>query len=428
MKMTLFGAFVAVLIACGSPLRSQEAPAADPALAGLVREALENNPGLEAAMQRARAAEKAVPQAGALPDPQLTVGLMNLPVNSFDFDQEPMTGKLISLMQTFPFPGKLSLAKGVAESEAAAVGLEREEVRNQIVQMVTRAYYDLYAADRAVETVERNKALMEQFVRVAETKYATGSGLQQDVLRAQVERSKLDDDLLMWRAKRAAAAARLNALLNRPAGAPFDVTPEDAPLPQDSLPLLTPSQIETMRPLLRAWRERIRKADTALKLAQRDRWPTFTLGASYTQRDNLKSGATMYDFFSATLSLNIPIYFANKQGARVAEADLKRAAAAAEYERVRADAMAEVESLRAELERERKRVQLYRGGILIQARQSLESARAGYEAGKVDFLTLINNWMMVESYELQSYFALADYHKAMASYELAVGSEPPADE
>jgi cobalt-zinc-cadmium efflux system outer membrane protein len=423
MKNFIFGLFVLAVTLSALPLFSQDNSQGNTVLSGLIKEALENNPRLQAALQRTLAAEKAVPQAGALPDPQLTLGLMNLPVNSFAFDQEPMTGKLISLMQMFPFPGKLSLAENMAEDEAAAVKFQQEEVRNQLIQMVKKAYYDLYAIDRARETVEKNKALMEQFVQVTETKYATGSGLQQDVLRAQVELSKLEDDLIMWQQKRVAATAKLNALLNRSAEAPFEATPQELALPEAPPPLLSPSQVEERRPLLRAWQERISKASAAVKLARRDLWPNFTLGASYTQRDNLKNGMIMYDFFSATVSLNIPLYHKRKQSAKVVEKELDQTAVTAEYENVRAETLAEIEGLRAELERNRKRVELYQGGILLQAQQSLESAQAGYQVGKVDFLTLINNWMMVQNYELQYFFALADYRKALSGYELATGGE-----
>jgi cobalt-zinc-cadmium efflux system outer membrane protein len=423
MKKVVPGVLVLVLIFSAFSLFSQESPPRNMTLSGLIKEALENNPRLEAAVRRTLAAEKTIPQAGALPDPQLTLGLVNLPVNSFAFNQEPMTGKLVSLMQMFPFPGKLSLAEDMAESEAAAVKFQQDEVRNQIVRMVKQAYYDLFAIDRAEETVGKNKALMEQLVQAAETKYATGTGLQQDVLRAQVELSKLEDDLIMWQQKRVAAVARLNAILNRPADSPLEKTPEELNLPGAPPPSLSPAEVEGKRPLLLAWKERIGRSEAAVKLARRDYWPNFTLGASYSQRDNLANGTVLHDFFSATISLNIPIFFKRKQSARVAEKELDREAVIAEYAGVRAEVLAEIESLRAELERNRKRVELYRGGILLQARQSLESAQAGYQVGKVDFLTLINNWMMVENYELQYFFGLADYEKALAGYELATGGE-----
>jgi len=423
MNKTIICLLVLAVTLNAFPVFSQSGPGENSILSGLIKEALENNPRLEAAVQRTLAAEKAIPQSGALPDPQLTLGAMNLPVNSFAFNQEPMTGKLVSLMQMFPFPGKLALATDMAEYEAAAVKFQQQEVRNQIIQMVKRAYYDLYAIDRARETIEKNKALMKQFVQVTEIKYATGSGLQQDVLRAQVELSKLEDDLIMWEQKRVAGTALLNALLNRDPDSRFEVTSQDLALPKDPLPLVSLSEVEERRPLLRAWKERMGRAEAAVKLTRRDYWPNFTLGTSYNQRDNLANGMIMHDFFSVTVSLNIPLYYKRKQGAKVAEKELDRAAVAAEYENARAGVLAEIESLKADLERNRKRVELYQGGILIQAQQSLESALAGYQVGKVDFLTLINNWMMVENYELQYFFALADYRKALAGYELAIGRE-----
>lgn len=389
----------------------------------LIKEAIENNPKLEAAVQRALAAEKIIPQAGALPDPQLTFGLSNLPVDRFSFDQDPMTGKVIGVMQMFPFPGKLSLATDIAEFEAAAVKFQQEEIRNQVIQMVKQTYFELYATDRALETTEKNKALMEQFVRVAETKYATGSGLQQDVLRAQVEISKLEDDLIMWQQKRLSVVARLNALLNRPADTFINKTLPELEIPDGPVSIYSVEEIEQNRPLLKAWDERIQKAESAVRLAERDIWPNFTVGASYRQRNDLADGRQMTDFFSATVSLNIPLYFKRKQNAKVAEKEFGFKAVLSEYEDVKISVLSEIESILAELERNRKRVELYKGGILIQAQQSLESAQAAYRVGKVDFLTLISNWMMLQNYELQYFFALSDFYKNLANYELAVGRD-----
>ncbi|MGB6338973.1 MAG: TolC family protein [Candidatus Aminicenantaceae bacterium] len=403
------------------PVFSQDVEQRIEILADLIQEAIENNPGLEAAVLRTHSAEKIISQAGALPDPQLNLGLLNLPVNSFTFDQEPMTGKLIGLMQMFPFPGKQGLAKEMAEFEATAVKYQQEEVRNQIVQMVKSAYYNLYAIDRAKETVQKNQALMEQFIRIVETKYATGTGLQQDVLRAQVEFSKLEDDLIMWQQKRRAAIARLNAILNRPVDSYFSITARELDLPESHAFGSPVETIEQQRPLLLAWKKRIQKAESSVKLARRDYWPNFAVGASYLQRDNLSNGAVMHDFFSATFSINIPLFFKRKQGAKVAEKELALSALHAQYRNVYISVLSDLESADAEMERNRKRVELYEGGILVQAQQSLESAQAGYQVGKVDFLTLISNWMMIQNYEMQYFFAMADFHKALANYELTLG-------
>jgi outer membrane protein TolC len=415
---------VVVFVLGGFTVFSQtEGNNTDDILNELIKEALENNPKLEAAVQRALASEKVIPQAGALPDPQITFGLLNLPINSFSFSQEPMTGKVIGVMQMFPFPGKLSLATDIAEYESAAIKYQQEEIRNKVVQLVKQVFFDLYAIDRAFETTEKNKALMEQFIHMVETKYATGSGLQQDVLRAQVELSKLEDDLIMWQQKRFSAAARLNALLNRPVDSPVDKTLPELMLPESPVAIFSAEEIDNSRPLLKVWNERIQKAGTAIKLAERDIWPNFTVGTSYRQRNNLSDGRQMADFFSATVSLNIPLYFRRKQKAKVVEKELTLNAARFEYENVKINVLSEIESILAELERNRKRVELYKDGILIQAQQSLESAHAGYRVGKVDFLTLINNWMMLQNYELQYFFALSNFYKNLANYELAVGGD-----
>ena len=409
------------LLSVLSPIFAQDSAEGHVLLTQLIQEALDNNPMIEAAVNRSLSAEKVIPQAGAMPDPQISLSLMNLPVNSFSFSQEPMTGKVISVTQMFPFPGKLDLKTDMAEFEAAAINYQQREIRNAVVQMVKTAYYSLYGIDRALETVQKNQSLMEQFVHMAETKYATGSGLQQDVLRAQVELSKMEDDLIMWQQKRLGITAKLNVLLNRSANSPIGAIHQELSLSPNIHINVSVEDVEENRPLLKAWQEKIHKVESAVELAQRDIWPNFMVGASYNQRNDLKSGMKMRDFVSAMVSLNIPLYQKRKQNKKVVEKELALAAVEADYENVKTGVLADIQSLRAELDRFDKRINLYKEGILIQAQQSLDSAHEGYRVGKVDFMTLISNWMMLQNYELQYYFALAEYHKSLASYEQTIG-------
>ncbi|NIA28993.1 MAG: TolC family protein [Actinobacteria bacterium] len=383
-----------------------------------IQQALKNNPGLEAAEQKVLAVERRIPQAGALPDPQLMLGLMNLPLNSFAFDQEPMTGKVISVMQMFPFPGKLGLDTKMAKQEANSEKYKKEEIENRIVTLVKKTYYNIYAIDRAIETVETNRSLMQQFVRVAETKYATGSGLQQDVLRAQVELTKLEDDLIMWQQKRKAVSARLNALLNRETDKVIPVTFRELST-ADRFPANT--NLAETRPLLKAWAEMVGKTETSIKRARKNYWPNFSIGAGYSQRDNLENGAVMHDFISTTVSMNIPLYFHRKQRAKVQEQELNLRSMQSQYQNVLNQVKADSAGIMAEMERNRKRIELYKNGILLQAKQSLKSALSGYQVDKVDFLTLINNWTMLQNYELQYFRALADYQISLAQYDFVTG-------
>jgi len=421
MKTNKTLSLLAVLLLSIMNVYPQTSSEEEPSLNGMIQEALKNNPKIEASIHRTLSVEKTISQAGALPDPTVTLGLMNLPLDSFAFNREPMTGKVISVMQMFPFPGRLSLKTGMAEYEVSVVRQQQEEIRNQIIAMVKKTYFNLYSIDRALETIGKNKELMQQFIQVAEIKYVTGSGIQHDVLRAQVELSKLEDESILWQKRRLSASAKLNALLDRPVSSPVEKISVKLDLPQERWEAISLERLEKQRPLLKAWQHRISKGELAVKLAQKDFWPNITLGASYNQRDDLKSGMAMTDFFSTAVSVSLPLFAKRKQKARIAERELSVRAMAAEYKSVRSSVMADIEGLKAELERNRKRVELYGGGILIQAQQSLDSALAGYQVNKVDFLTLINNWMMLLKYELQYHFAISDYHKALADIDLATG-------
>jgi outer membrane protein TolC len=258
-------------------------------------------------------------------------------------------------------------------------------------------------------------------LEVAQKKYETGTGLQQDVLRAQVEFSKLEDELIMWQQKRQAAVANLNALLNRPANQKISKVTDIVIHTQDSEPTMD-KPIEEIRPLLRSWKITLQKADKTIKLAEKQYWPNFTIGASYTQRDDLKSGMIMHDFFSASISLNIPLYLKRKQSNQVQEKQFSLMSVREEYQNIKNRVYADLENTKAELTRYKKQIQLYNEGVILQAGQSLESARAGYQVNKVDFLTVINNWMNLQLYELQLHKAIANYHKSYAKYQFITGN------
>lgn len=181
-----------------------------------IKTALRDNPGLAEMRARAEAMAAIPSQVGSLPDPVISFNTLNLPVDTFDRSQEAMTQLQIGISQAFPFPGKLGLRRSAAEYEAAAAGNDVHEVRLLLIRDVKQTWWNLFYLDQALETVKRNQALMRQFVEIAQTKYRVGQGLQQEVLLAQVELSKLLDLEVQLTALRRTSEARLNALLNWP--------------------------------------------------------------------------------------------------------------------------------------------------------------------------------------------------------------------
>ena len=390
-------------------------------LEDLINEAVKNNPQLKAFYHAARADSARIPQSGSLPDPTFSFNILNLPVDNFVFNQEPMTGKQFSLMQKFPFPGKLGIQEEIARKGAEVSLSNYDELKNQLVRNVKNSYYDLYYTDAAITTVQKNKSLLEEFVSIASRKYAVGKGLQQDVLKAQVELSKMIDRLISLRQKRERIEARLNALLNRPIQTPLgrtaDLQATLLSIPRDSLETL----VEKNRPMIQAWQTRIEQSDEQIALANKTYWPDFSLFVAYTQREVLQNGSGGIDFLSGGITLNIPLYFWRKQDKRVQETELTKLRVQESYYDIRNQIYVALDNIVTELDKNRQLLDLYKTGIIPQSTQSLESAMIGYQTDKVDFLTLINNQMTLLNMELEYARILSAYNKNLAELEYIVG-------
>ena len=421
-------------------------PAGGQELTALLLEADSANPEIAGAARLAEAASARVPGAGALPDPMLGVGLMNVPVTRPGLGNDMMTMAQLRVAAEIPWPGKLGLREDVARLQADGAALDAERVRQRVRADVRTAYYRVYFVDRALDVTARNELLLAALTRVTSTKYGVGTAAQPDVLRAQVERTRLSDQLVALHEERVSALARLNALLGRPAAAPL--TSATLPEPVRIAALAAPENGSTFssaaladlspstglgsglppvrelqrlalerNPMLQAHVRRVAGQERALALAQRAKLPDLSVTAGYSHR------AGFGDFFDVMISAPLPIFAARKQDQGVIE----QAATLGEHEARHAamvnELNAEIASLAAELTRTRTQLLLLDDAILPQARAGLESATASYGVGRVDFLTLLDAQVSVFRHELDYYRLLADFATDLASLELAVGTE-----
>lgn len=387
----------------------------------LIRKVIDRNPELHSSYEGWKASQTRISQAEALPDPTLGLNLMNLPVNSFALDQEPMTGKQITLMQMFPFPGKLDLKGEIAESESEISLQKHRELQNQLIKQTRQFYYDLYYVDRALATVAENQGLLEEFVEIAETRYSVGQGLQQDVLRAQVALSKMIDRELKLRQKREVLQARINALMDEPADARLGkpVSPGPADWAADLSSLV--QQADSTNPMLAAWKAVVKRSRQKIDLALKDRYPDFSIGVAYTQRNMLQNGMPGYDFVSAMFNIRIPLYYNRKQDKRVQETRINLSSMEHRYRHVENSVEQMLQQSLTELEKNRRLIDLYETGIIPQAEESLESSLAGYQNGKADFLSLLDSELTLFQFRLDYHRFSADYHKAVAELEALTG-------
>ena len=387
----------------------------------LLRMALRDNPQLKALLNAQEAQQASVSPAGTLPDPTLGISFLNVPWNNPVFDQEAMSGKQINLAQKIPFPGKLALKRNIVAKEAAIVKAQYLEFKNRLIKDVKTAYYDLFYLDQAVLTTRKNQELLKEFVKIATAKYAVGKGLQQDVLKAQVELARQSDLLLTLNQKRDVVQARLNRLLNRSPQIPIATT---------SLP-----DVQTLRrfakhgnaysldqrPLLIGWRKRLEQSKKRIDLAKKNYWPDFTVSLAYTQRDVLISGKGGTDFISLGIRFNLPLYFHSKQSKQVEASVLRKQFTEQSLENTRNQISEALANALSALQKNLDQEELYRHSIIPQARQALESARAGYQNDKVDFLTLLNNEITLFKIELSYQRILSDSFKSLAELEYVIG-------
>lgn len=404
-------------------LPAPDDPASELSLEAAVATALASNPGLAGTRARAAAMADVPSQAGSLPDPMLRLDAMSVPVDSFSRTQEPMTQLQVGIEQELPFPGKLGLQQRAAERDADVAASAVDEARLSLVYDVQKAWWQICYLDHALEIASRNHDLLSQFVKIAQTRYEVGEGLQQEVLLAQVEMSKLLDRQIELDGLRSQQVAQLNALLNRGPAMPLRL-PRQL---DEQLPGLLPEQqlysraVDT-RPLLAQKRFEVEAARTRHELARRERYPDFSLGASYGFRaGHDPDGSARSDLASVGVAVNLPLYAGNKQDKAVSQrgSELQQQQYALQDELARVQG--EISAAIAEYRRASEQVQLYHTGIIPQSRQSVASMLSGYQVNKVDFLNLVRAQITLYEYETQYWKAFAEAHQALARLTAAVG-------
>jgi len=385
----------------------------------LIEEAVQNNPEILAQKKRWELFKEKIPQASAFEDPMFGFGIISLPTN-FSFKDEDMTMKEFSLSQKFPFYGKRRLMGEMAGKEAEAVFNEIQEKINRIIKEVKTAYYDLSHNYRTTEVVQRNKRILEDFAKIAETRYAVGEGIQQDVMKAHVEVSKMVDELIMLEQKKSALGAKLNALLNRSPETPVS-TPEEVVL--QKLPIQIEEFQKTavdMNPTLKGMKKMIEAKEKAYDLAKREYYPDLTARFAYGQRDD---GPDMKrkDMLTGEVMINIPIFYKSKQDRKVAEAMADIQATEAQYRAMKNEIHFMITDMASMIQRVERQLELYKTGIIPQANLQISSAMSAYRVNKADFMTLLDSQMTIYRYELEYHLALTEYEKNVASLEAVVG-------
>lgn len=409
-------ALLSVLAPTGLARAGQSA--APGTLSALVDELDRNNPELKAARREVDMRVARVAPAGAPPDPSLSFGYMGgfLRPPFFPSAGTASSFRQFGLSQEIPYPGKLGLQRRVAATEAEAERWNAEDTRKQLIAELKMAYVEYAYVTRGLDVLQRNKERLEQFRQIAEAQFRVGQGLQQDVLKAQVEISMMLERQALFAQQRDALRAQINSLLFRQ---------PDTPLPGSLRyePVATLPPVEDLRrlaeqhyPALKRDERAIERGQQALLLARKDVLPDFAVILTSQQFTGGMPWMYGVDFM-----VKIPLFWQRKQRPMIAEATAALDSGRRMRDSTLSAAIARTTSEYLAATTSRRLVDLYEDSILPQAQLALESALASYQVGRADFLNVLMNFITVLSYELNLEEQTARYHQALARLEPLTG-------
>jgi len=389
--------------------------------------ALSQNPDIQAARKKMEALAHRVPVAASLPDPVLQVTAQPEPVQTAAGQQE----LIVAANQKFLLFGKLRSRASLAESQTGVARAQLAAVELATIAQVKRAYYELYFLQQTTSVTEDEQKLLVEIREVANTRYKAGSTSQQDVLRADLEVSQVENDLIRLRQQLASGQARLARLLHiapqTPVAALDELLQEQAPRDLE----LLQQQAVLARPELHAQLAAIRRDRSAVNLARLDYKPDVTLGLSWIDvaENGISPVSNGRDSFFLSAGVNLPIY-RKRLDSSVRSAEAQVVSAVREYDSLRDGTLEEVTDLFAQARSQEEMLLLFREDLLPKARQTLEVSNQAYHVGEVDFLQLIDNWRQLLRYEINYYRLEASLRQTLAELERVVGGilDQPASE
>ena len=403
--------------------------AQDSVLESLVTEALAQNPTVAQRQAALRAATLRIRPAGSLPDPMLTVGVMDLLLPGFEFNRSDFTEADVELVQEIPWPGTLGARSAAARATASVARAADALVRRDVVVAVAAAYYRLRYAVTALEAVRRQRELLDAAVQISTTRYSTGTAPQSDPLQAKLARDRLQAEALDLESERVSALAAVNALRNRPPVEPLAVAPLDPAAARASVP--TPANPDSMltaavpaHPRLVAQRAAVDQATREIQIQRLGSRPDFTVTLRYGYRPRVFN-SNLPDFFSAFLGVRLPIWAGRKQNRLADAARADSTAAAAVLLDADLQLRRDITETAARVTAARRRLELLVDGILPTAQGAVESVIRSYQVGRAEFITLVSVEDALYRVRLEAAAVTATYltHVVMLR-QLTTGEQP----
>lgn len=402
-----------------APMKEHAAVSPSPLLE-LVQEVERSNPEIAASQHAWQAAADIPKQASALPDTEVTVQQFSVgsprPFAGYSNSDFAFVG--IGASQDIPYPGKRRLRSEVAEREADSVHAQSDAVRRRAIETLKLVYFQLAYLQQTLPVLERNDQLLSQIEQAAEARYRAGQGSQQEVLRAQLQHTKILQEIAMHHQQEEQLEAQLKQVLDRPQTSPDIVT--DA-LSQTSLKYTDAellNRVQDQNSDVRSRSEMVRRQESQVELSHKEFKPDFNVSYTYEH-----TADQFRDYYAASFGIRLPNR--GRQTAALAEATQNE-------ERAKQELQAEVQRVQSEVEqqyvlvrRSEDQLKIYAEGLIPQSEAALQAGLAAYQSNRQDFGTLLSSFQDVLNSNLEYQSELLEHESALVRLERLTGVSLP---
>lgn len=392
----------------------------NPTLENYIEYAVENNPGIKAKYQKWQAEESRVGYVGGLPEPVLSYGYFIENVETRVGPQEQRFG----IKQSIPWFGTLGTKKEIARQNSKVVYQKYQSFQLNLIYKIKKAYYDYYLLGRQLAITKDNYQLLEFWESIIRAKYKVALSEHHDLINAQVELGKLEDQLISLENQLAPKADVLRSLLNLPSDfeipIPDSIDLKERIFDEDSVK----SEVIASNPDLEAIRHMIDKENSSVNLAGKSSWPNFTFGVDYIQTGaaldpSMKESGK--DPWMVNVGMTLPIWFGkNKAKNNEAKAQLMQT----EYlhENYKNELTSYISQVLFEYHDALRKIKLYRDGLIPKSEQSLNVTFKAYQTGATDFLNVLNTQRQLLDLQLKFYQAVVIASGKLAEIQMLTGT------
>ncbi|MBN2019053.1 MAG: TolC family protein [Sedimentisphaerales bacterium] len=373
-----------------------------------------HNAGLLSKKQEWIAATEEIPQAKALPDPEIKYSYLTR-------QSAMQMSQTLSVMQMFPWFGTIDARTETALKQSDAAHQKYQSARLMLFKEVKQGFYEFAYLAKAIDIAAENLELLRHFEEVARTRYTASRTDQPDVIRAQVELARIEYMLSSLEQLRKPTVSKLNKALN---------LPEDTNLPWPKVEKFNAAALDyeyivsllrQKNPELASLNFEVLAAKSGIELARKNFYPDIGVGVEWTRFER-SGGMSGRDSVALMFQMNLPLW---QDSYSAGERQAQALAASIEQERIDTEnaLLSKAAQSFYDYNDSIRRIRLYRDTLIPKGQELLQTSETAYKAGTTDFLSLIDSQRLLLDYYLSYQRALADNRQKLAELEMLVGAE-----